>query len=95
MCKAATKDTLLLQLGSRTAATFTSHATGKKGQHIVENLPRWTWMTIVKMWKTKYRSATTEAQMVIKRNNNDREKEFDHMENASGREETINAAAAL
>ena len=35
----ATKDTLLLQPGSRTAdvaATFTSHATGQRGQHIVD-----------------------------------------------------------
>ena len=38
-CKAANKALSLLQPGSRTsivAATFTSHATGKNGQHVFE-----------------------------------------------------------
>ena len=39
VCKAANKAISLLQRGSRTsdvAATFTSHATGRKGQHVFE-----------------------------------------------------------
>ena len=39
MCKAANKAISLLQVDSRTAdvaATFTSHAPGNRGQHVVE-----------------------------------------------------------
>ena len=42
MCKAANKAISLMQLGSRisdVAATFTSHATGRKGQHVFEIFP--------------------------------------------------------
>ena len=88
----ATKDTLLLQPGSRTAdvaATFTSHATGQRGQHIVDIFAMdvddnckdvENEMSISDKRKHRWRPART---------NNDRDNDFDHLESALGREETI------
>ena len=65
VCDAANKAISLLQLGSKTsdvAATLTSHATGKRGQHVVEIIA----MDLDGNCKTveeRHRSRMTKAQM--------------------------------